>query len=145
MVRELCPQGHFFSWRACPLLLHKLWTTDVYLFPQTPLFSIARHEKLRAMKLTVFRKIVHILKLFSFFDLRKKSVCSKTMALHTLLLCKTGFSLSIVFHAENMVPLLTFATKLQIAQLLGQALWGWDIFLGLDSPLTWTRVNQVSA
>lgn len=43
------------------------------------------------------------------------------MALHTLLLCKIGFSLSIVFHAEKMVPSLTFATKLQIAQLLVRA------------------------
>lgn len=38
------------------------------------------------------------------------------MALHTLLLYKIGFSFCIVFHAEKMVPLLTFATKLQIAR-----------------------------
>lgn len=103
------------------------------IFFQTTLFSIASHKKLYAMKLAVLKICTHS----QLALVWEKSVhLFKTIALYMFLLCKFSFILSVVFQAEKIVPSSTFATGLQIAQLLVQAFWGWGIFLGLDSPLT---------
>lgn len=107
-------------------------------------FSTVSHEKLHPRQVAVLKNLLTV---SISLILRKKNknqcVCPRQLHRTHSSPCKFGFNSSIVFQAEKMMLL---QHSLQITQLLVQAFWGWGIFLGLDSPLTYTKdqPNQIN-